>query len=273
LKVKTAPTSTKGGVVRAATIIIAIGLIWAIHATVSNGPFDHDLCVAVLNGNLAAVRSLLLKGSNPNALGSDGRIDDCCGPINPGTAPILVLAAYKDNVPIAAALLRSGADANKRGDLGLTALMWAHSTAMAKLLLGHGANVNVQDKNGGTALMYAIDDGNTDVALLLLNSGANVNARANIDGKTALMSATTHKNWRVIEALLAKKASINIVDNAGKTALIEASGPEGDASVATYLLKHGARADIVDRSGKTAVDYARWSHPELIPALNRYSRN
>ena len=46
--------------------------------------------------------------------------------------------------------------------------------AVVQLLVEKGANVNLKNKDGDTALHLAAEQGKTEVALLLLNSGAEV---------------------------------------------------------------------------------------------------
>ena len=42
------------------------------------------------------------------------------------------------------------------------------------LLVNAGANVNAADRNGGTPLMAAVENGNLQMATILLSSGAKV---------------------------------------------------------------------------------------------------
>lgn len=73
-------------------------------------------------------------------------------------AAVLEEAAKRGNVETANAALSKGADANARGEHGLTPLMWAAlygHTDVVEVLLAAGATANLADGGGGTALAYA----------------------------------------------------------------------------------------------------------------------
>lgn len=106
---------------------------------------------------------------------------------------LLEWAAYGDAPQTMALLLGRGLSANTaHPDGGFTALMPAaqcNNCLAAKVLLEAGAKPNVTDTRGCTPLHYATamqynDDG-TAIATMLLDYGADVNARAN-DGNTPL---------------------------------------------------------------------------------------
>ncbi|XP_078614471.1 death-associated protein kinase 1-like isoform X1 [Branchiostoma floridae x Branchiostoma japonicum] len=80
--------------------------------------------------------------------------------------------------------LQTGVDVNQRFHYnywhGWTALHMASAngdTEMVKLLVQLGANVEAKDKNGWTALHWASRIGNTEVVKLLIQLGANVEAK------------------------------------------------------------------------------------------------
>jgi ankyrin repeat protein len=58
-------------------------------------------------------------------------------------------------------------------------------TAMAMAILDDGADVNLRDEGGGTPLHVAVALGNTEMARELLRRGADVHAR-DLDGDTPL---------------------------------------------------------------------------------------
>jgi len=75
-----------------------------------------------------------------------------------------------------AALMLAGFDTNaKADDIGLTALMTAAldgDAEVVKLLLESGADVDAKGSDGYTALMVVAGVGETEVAKLLIESGA-----------------------------------------------------------------------------------------------------
>jgi ankyrin repeat protein len=92
------------------------------------------------------------------------------------------------------------------------------------LLLNHGADVNARDNWGQTALFGAATWHKPQIVRLLLDYGADANARCN-DGSTPLM----HAAWpwpydteavETLSLLLSHGADVNAVDQQGKTALI-----------------------------------------------------
>ena len=86
-------------------------------------------------------------------------------------------AAKHGNVETAQAALSKGADANARGDQGLTPLMWAAlngHTDVVQVLLAAGATVNIVDGGGGTALAYARLAGHTETATAIELRGGTV---------------------------------------------------------------------------------------------------
>jgi ankyrin repeat protein len=88
-----------------------------------------------------------------------------------------------------------------------------------KLLLDAGINVNAKDNYyGSTALIKAISKGNSEIAKLLIEKKANVNARSNY-GWTALMEAVDKGDLEMAKLLIDKKADVNAKDRYGRTAM------------------------------------------------------
>ena len=63
-----------------------------------------------------------------------------------------------------------------------------------ELLLAHGANPNYMDGRGWIPLHQAVDQGHAGVAQMLINAGANLNARISGVGYTPLDWAY-HRQW------------------------------------------------------------------------------
>src|SRR5579871_2159855 len=156
----------------------------------------YPLVLAAIAGNAEAVAQLHTAG--------DG-VDDIYDYAGLQPAPPLVLVSSMDETAVAKALLDAGAAVNKPDGDGLTALQWAtlaNKTNMARLLIERGADVNHVDKQGMTALLYAasIDFGDAEMINLLLNSGANREARTR-EGLTAQDLARIYNHTHLVPRL------------------------------------------------------------------------
>lgn len=91
-----------------------------------------------------------------------------------------------------------------------------------------GSDINVKEPMGGaTPLISAIVFGKTDVALALIDAGANLSLTNN-DGSTALHVAAFFCRKSVVEALLAHGADKTLRNNAGATAYESVAAPFAD---------------------------------------------
>ncbi len=124
-------------------------------------------------------------------------------------------------------LLAAGADCNARDGDGATALMLAaHAGAieLVKTLIAAGADVNATDERGWGALMKAaynadLDRGFADVAQVLIDAGANVEAPIGY-GVRPLMLAAGYGETAVVETLLRAGADVLARNDGGLTALM-----------------------------------------------------
>ena len=151
--------------------------------------------------------------------------------------------------------IKEGADVNARtteeiesfGEVeGVTPLIMAawynENPEVTKLLLDAGADVNARDKNGCTPLIWAaVFNENPEVTKVLIDAGANVNARSEY-GTTPLMHAAWYnQNPEVIKVLLDAGADGRVKDNAGKTAFDYAEGNEHIKGTEVYWLLNDAQ--------------------------------
>ncbi len=119
-------------------------------------------------------------------------------------SPMLSLPTTS-NTATAAALLDLGANVNEVDGDGISPLQWAaisNRADMARFLIAKGADLNHTDHKGMTALLYAasIDFGDSAMIDLLLESGANPNARTP-QGLTALDLARKYHNTHLLASL------------------------------------------------------------------------
>src|SRR6266446_6706155 len=209
-------------------------------------------------GDIAKVRLLLAKGADVNARSKIGRTPLLIAALHDGAAEIVRLmmdkgadikardenglsvlqaAAFSNDAETARLLLAKGADPNSKDEAGFTPLIadamnGDRNTEVVRLVLQHGANVNAvcletldTVKNGPlaigllTPLLNAVPYGNYETVSLLVNAGANVNAK-DVRGMTPLAMAviSDRPDPRIVRLLLAKGADPAIKSKNGETA-------------------------------------------------------
>ncbi len=113
-------------------------------------------------------------------------------------------------------------DAHIKDALGRTPLHIAAEKGYAEIalfLVENGAEVNVTDTNGNTPLIFLIHKtGNLEITRRLLEKGAAVNAQ-NRTGETALMYAAWRGHSDIVQLLLAYRADVSLKNRQGNTAL------------------------------------------------------
>jgi len=169
-----------------------------------------------MNGDRAAVRSLLQKKADVNAPQADG-------------ATALQWTAYRDDLELADLLISAGANPKMANREGATAMQLASlrgSAPMIEKLLNGGAEVNERGTHGETPLMFAARNGNLQALTLLLKRGAEINAKESLRGTTALMWAVEQKHVEAVNLLIQQGADVGVAsspDSKGGTAYLAPS--------------------------------------------------
>jgi ankyrin repeat protein len=156
-----------------------------VNASTSNGE-TALMAVAKLNESkpqLPITRALLDAKADPNAKDGEG-------------VTALMLAAHSGHLESVKALLAAKADVNAKAR-GFRVLEWACGHEDALVLM---RRVGPDKITGFTALMIAVGAYQPDVAEVLLQAGADVNAKAG-DGSTALMLAMQHNDQFMVRRL------------------------------------------------------------------------
>lgn len=152
----------------------------------------------------------------------------------------LIQAIERADTSAVSRLLASGGDPNAKDEDGVPALMLASLFADARCLrqlLAKGADPNQADPAGATALMWAMPD--IEKARVLLEHGANVNARSTSLGRTPLLiAAASPRSVELLTLLLARGADLRAKDAAGSNALAIAM-ISADAEVLRFLVDRG----------------------------------
>jgi ankyrin repeat protein len=244
----------------------------------------------------------------------------------------LAFACGRNDSESVKALLEFKADPNGKAGWKDQAVIFnaLFDTNVMKQLLEAGANPNVGTPEGGsgyrgeTPLMMVVrgvrsssdgvytisTEGDLMQAKLLIDHGANVNARRPTDGATALHLAVQRRHQGLVDLLLASKADVNAQDDNGKTPLDFVGEPQATGfslppraiirstvrlddtqlgsptdSIAKALRGHGAKGDLprlteirIARSatGFSKVMYTKgsedWNQVTVLEALLHYYR-
>ena len=202
------------------------------------------------------------------------------GTVQEPPAILLHLASLSGNHACVQTLLDQGADVNGKGGLYeypiLAAARGGHQTAV-QLLLEAGANVHVKDSQGTTALHWAagkgseavvwgvtrgehlyhniscVERGDEEVARLLVDNGANINACQHDDQSPLHCAAKGGREAAMIaQLLLASGGDVGMTDRKGATPLHQAAGCGNDMMV-RLLIENGADVNTKGGNGFTAL--------------------
>lgn len=138
---------------------------------------------------------------------------------------------------------------------------------LRKLLDKQPALVGSFSPDGFPPLGLACFFGHRDAATLLIERGAEVNARSRNPMKVMpLHSAAASRQPAIIRLLLEHGAEVNAAQESGFVPLHEAAR-SGNVEMIRLLLDYGAEKGIASDNGKTPLDYARETHHLEAAAL------
>lgn len=127
---------------------------------------------------------------------------------------------------------------------------------LLKKILKLDINVNSINTNGETALHVACNYNYTNIAILLIDSGSDINIQDYKQKATPLLYTIIQNNFDLIELLILKKADINLQDYYGNTALHLAIIEKTKRSISILLENSDINYNLVNLDGNTALHIA-----------------
>ena len=222
---------------------------------------DARLAAAAMNGDQAAIRTLLAQKVDVNAAMGDGM-----------TA--LHWAAFQDDLATVKALLAAGAAPNPVTRIGgISPILMAATNgnaAMIDALITAGAAATAAKSNGTTALMLAAAAGGTEAVTLLLERGADVQANDAQNQQTAVMFAAAENRAGVITALARRGADLNATSKVISLANKPRYDDDGNLvpPPSPAQMARTGRGPLSGMGGLTALHYAaRQGHADAVKAL------
>ncbi len=203
------------------------------------------------NGHIEVVKLLIASGSNSSLVDKDGFF-------------ALEIACNNGHTQVVKFLLENGADPNQGRD-GFTALHsasgYCHSEIIS-MLIAHGANVNANDNTYGgeevwIPLHWAAQENCLDVAKILIENGADINALTNPNGLSPLDIAIMENNIAFAKLLLENGADVGTgpsSENYLTPAHLAASYNRPE--IMELLIQYGVNVFAKDDDGMVALDNA-----------------
>jgi uncharacterized protein len=166
------------------------------------------------------------------------------------------IAIKQDDARTVQNLLQRGFDPNTRDPKNLHGLFLAlrePSPKVAQLLINAPKiDLNPMTADGETPLMMAVFKGQTELAIQMIEKGADVNQ----PGWTPLHYAATAGNVQLIKILLDKFAYID-AESPNKTTPLMMAAHYGTPGAVKLLLEEGADVSLKNDLGLTAIDFAQ----------------
>ncbi|TRX87885.1 hypothetical protein FHL15_011224 [Xylaria flabelliformis] len=143
---------------------------------------------------------------------------------------------------------------------------------MVSLLLEKGADTDARDVYDGPALLRAVDENALECVRILVEHGVDYKFK-DFHGRNILHGCAINGRGTIMRYLLKTLPNLdpNAQGDAGETPLHDAVGRNAEA-VVRVLLEYGARTDIEDTSGKTPLRLAREQDRDRLFDLLRNAR-
>ncbi len=224
-------------------VIFLMIYFFAFNLINAQSPADLALVEAAKDGRTERVKSLLIKGANPNTSNEEA---------NP-----LLYAVWQNNPEMVQLFLQYGANVNAayKGKTALTEAALIGRFEIVQQLIDNNANPELLSTEYGTPLMCAIRTNKSDIFQYLLQKGANVNTQIKGLGN-ALTEACIRGRLAMAQQLIAEGVQVDAHAEEVASPLIEAA-KRGHLEIVKLLIANGADVnqtielhDNIIRTGK-----------------------
>ena len=221
---------------------------------------------------LGAIANPRAKGDGSEFSGEGQRLagllgKDASGWKNYAEPPLLVAAEFKSHV-VASILIANGANVNMRNSYNyLTPLHWAairNMVEIAKLLIDKGANVNAQSKNGETPLNHANQRENSSMQSLLRRHGGRAGAGS---PPTKTKTEKFLREEDVWGGQLDVNARVKPEWWVGNISHLHFAANQNDMEAARWLIANGAEVNAKSESGGTPLHVAAYNNAAEVAKL------
>ena len=179
----------------------------------------------------------------------------------------IMRALYHRRMDVVDELLASGVELNVYEAAGT-----GQTQRLKELITADPSLTNSHAHDGFTPLGLAVFFGHPEAVQVLLAAGADVNLASRESMKvTPLASASAAGQLEIARMLIEHGANVNARAASDFTPLYE-SAASGRIEFARLLLEHGADVNAKTSDGKTPLDYAReHGHEDMVELLSRYA--
>ena len=174
----------------------------------------------------------------------------------------IIFCVFTSTAALGAASAPDEAEKEQSREYSLIKAVNRNDTKTVELLLILKTNPNTCDvSQNANVLHMAIANNSYDIAKLLVENGANVNAT---DAGKLLLKATSRKDYSFAKALIERsRANLGATDAKGRTPLHIAAFKNSPTLVDLFLA-FGANANAVDAEGRTPSQIAESLHYSAI---------
>ena len=176
-----------------------------------------------------------------------GACVDSCPMVNGFGITVLMAAAFEGSVRVMTVLLERGANLNRVGENGDSAIHLAafggHPGAVS-LLIQYRADINVRRSSDGTTPLFAAAaQGHFSTVDTLIRAGASLSTASTVTGSFPLMAATVKNHYEVVKHLLHFEADVNQVNLKNGTNALYCAALQRNRHIMETLVAHGAEVN------------------------------